>query len=188
MSKPENTTAKPATRRRAPTPATEHKGSKMDGLFRLIRKVLYGISVGAMLVMLAIIFMQVITRYIFGFTFEWSEELARFLFAWVVFLGSALIMGEDGHLAVELLPRLLKGTKPGFALNIFINLCGYVFILLLIVQGWKMTEVMTFQTSPGLGVPMSWIYIVMPVSGGLMLLYHIKDSLKIIRSIRAASE
>lgn len=160
----------------------------MDLIFRYIRKILYGISVVAMLVMLAIIFMQVITRYIFGFTFEWSEELARFLFVWAVFLGSALIMGEDGHLAVELLPRMLKGKKPGILLDVFINLCGYVFILLLIVQGWLMTETMTFQEAPGLGIPMSWVYIVMPVSGVLMLLYHVKDTIKVINRITGKAE
>lgn len=155
----------------------------MDTLFKFLRKTLYGISVAAMIVMLAIIFMQVITRYVFGFSFEWSEELARFLFVWVVFLGSALIMGEEGHLAVELLPRLLKGTKPGFLLNLFINACGYVFIFLLIVQGWKMTETMTFQTAPGLGISMSYVYFIMPLSGVLMLLYHMKDTVKIFKSL-----
>ncbi|WP_316859915.1 TRAP transporter small permease [uncultured Cohaesibacter sp.] len=153
----------------------------MEIIFKALRKTLYGISVVAMLVMLAIIFMQVITRYVFGFSLEWSEELARFLFVWVVFLGSALIMGEDGHLAVELLPRLLKGTVPGFALNLFINVCGYVFIFLLITQGWKMTETMTFQTSPGLGISMSYVYMIMPLSGLLMLMYHIKDTINIFR-------
>ena len=160
----------------------------MDLVFRYIRKTLYGVSVTAMLVMLAIIFMQVVTRYLIGFTFEWSEELARFLFVWSVFLGSALIMGEDGHLAVELLPRLLKGKKPGIVLDIFINACGYVFILLLIVQGWLMTETMTFQDAPGLGIPMSWVYIIMPVSGILMLLYHVKDTMKIVRKITGKGE
>lgn len=155
----------------------------MDIIFKLLRKILYGISVTAMIVMLAIIFMQVITRYLFGFSFEWSEELARFLFVWVVFLGSALIMGEDGHLAVELLPRILNGTKPGFVLNLFINACGYVFILILIVQGWKMTETMTFQTSPGLGLSMSYVYFIMPLSGVLMLMYHVKDTVKIFKSL-----
>ncbi|TLP47016.1 MULTISPECIES: TRAP transporter small permease [Cohaesibacter] len=155
----------------------------MDIIFKFLRKTLYGISVTAMIVMLAIIFLQVITRYIFGFSFEWSEELARFLFVWVVFLGSALIMGEDGHLAVELLPRILNGTKPGFLLNLFINACGYVFILLLIVQGWKMTETMTFQTSPGLGLSMSYVYAIMPLSGILMLMYHVKDTVKIFKSL-----
>jgi TRAP-type transport system small permease protein len=154
----------------------------MDTLFKLLRKVLYGVSVVAMLVMLAIIFMQVITRYVFGFTFEWSEELARFLLVWATFLGSALIMGEDGHLAVELLPRMLDGKIPGKLLRVFINLCGYVFILLLIVQGWQMTEKMNFQEAPGLGIPMSWVYVIMPISGLLMLLYHIKDSIKVIKS------
>jgi len=155
----------------------------MDTLFKFLRKVLYGISVTAMIVMLAIIFMQVITRYVFGFSFEWSEELARFLFVWVVFLGSALIMGEEGHLAVELLPRLLNKTKPGFVLNLFINACGYVFIFLLIVQGWKMTSTMTFQTAPGLGISMSYVYFIMPLSGVLMLMYHVKDTIKIFKSL-----
>jgi TRAP-type C4-dicarboxylate transport system permease small subunit len=155
----------------------------MDTLFKFLRKTLYGISVAAMVVMLAVIFMQVITRYIFGFSFEWSEELARFLFVWVVFLGSALIMGEEGHLAVELLPRILKGTKPGFVLNLFINACGYVFIFILIVQGWKMTETMTFQTAPGLGISMSYVYAIMPLSGVLMLLYHMKDTVKIFKDL-----
>jgi len=155
----------------------------MDTLFKFLRKVLYGISVTAMIVMLAIIFMQVITRYVFGFSFEWSEELARFLFVWVVFLGSALIMGEEGHLAVELLPRLLDKTKPGFVLKLFINACGYVFIFLLIVQGWKMTSTMTFQTAPGLGISMSYVYFIMPLSGVLMLMYHVKDTIKIFKSL-----
>ncbi len=43
--------------------------------------------------MLVIRFAQVVPRYFFNYTPEWSEELARFLFVWVVFLGSALIMG-----------------------------------------------------------------------------------------------
>jgi len=160
----------------------------MDSVFRLIRKILYGISVTSMLVMLAIIFFQVISRYLLGFSFEWSEELARFLFVWAVFLGSALIMGEDGHLAVELLPRLLNGKKTGLVLDVFINACGYVFILLLIVQGWLMTETMTFQESPGLGIPMSWVYVIMPISGVLMLLYHLKDTMKIVRKITGKGE
>ena len=64
----------------------------MERLFNSLKKVLYWVSVVAMGVMLLLIFMQVITRYFFGYTFEWSEELARFLFVWVVFLGSALLM------------------------------------------------------------------------------------------------
>ena len=154
----------------------------MDKLLKGVRSVLYGFSVVAMSVMLVIIFAQVVTRYFFGYTPEWSEELARFLFVWVVFLGSALIMGESGHLAVQFLPDKFKGTKFGTALDIIINLAGYVFIILLLTQGWKMTSIMTFQRAPGLDIPMSWVYAVIPFSCVLMLLYLLKDTLRIVKN------
>ncbi len=155
----------------------------MEKLFKGLRAVLYWFSVSSMTVMLAIIFIQVIARYLFNHSFEWSEELARFLFVWVVFLGSALIMGESGHLAVQFLPTKFKGTGFGLFLEIFTNVCSYVFILLLLTQGAKMTSIMTFQTAPGLGISMSWVYAVIPLSAALMLLYLIKDSLMIIRKL-----
>jgi TRAP-type C4-dicarboxylate transport system permease small subunit len=145
--------------------------------------VLYGFSVVAMSVMLVIIFAQVVTRYLFNYTPEWSEELARFLFVWVVFLGSALIMGESGHLAVQFLPDKFKGTAFGTVLDVVINVCGYVFIGLLLTQGWKMTSIMTFQRAPGLDIPMSWVYVIIPVSCVLMLLYLFRETLRIFRNI-----
>ena len=154
----------------------------MDKLLQGVRTVLYGFSVAAMSVMLVIIFAQVVTRYFFNYTPEWSEELARFLFVWVVFLGSALIMGESGHLAVQFLPDKLKGTALGSALDIVINAAGYVFIILLLTQGWKMTSIMTFQRAPGLDIPMSWVYAVIPFSCVLMLLYLLQDTLRIVKN------
>ncbi len=153
----------------------------MEKMLKYLNKALYGISVSAMMVMLALIFLQVITRYLFNHTFEWSEELARFLFVWVVFLGSALIMGESGHLAVQLLPNKFAGTMVGNIMALFINICSYAFILLLLIQGSKMTSVMTFQTAPGLGISMSWVYVIIPISACLMLLYLFRDTIRIFR-------
>ena len=155
----------------------------MDKLLKGVRSILYGFSVVAMSVMLVIIFAQVVTRYLFNYTPEWSEELARFLFVWVVFLGSALIMGESGHLAVQFLPDKFKGTVFGTVLDVVINVCGYVFIGLLLTQGWKMTSIMTFQRAPGLDIPMSWVYVIITVSCVLMLLYLFRETLRIFRNI-----
>jgi len=146
-----------------------------DVLFRWLRQVLYIASITGMSLMLIIIFLQVVSRYVFGFSFSWSEELARFLFVWVVFIGGALIMGEGGHIAVRLLPEIVKGTKAGSMLNIIINVFSVIFILILIVKGSGMTKSMMFQIAPGLGIPMGIVYSIIPVSGVLMLLYIIKD-------------
>jgi len=148
-----------------------------------LRTVLYWFSVVAMAIMLAVTFFSVISRYIFSFTFEWAEELSRFLFVWSVFLGSALIMGDNGHLAVEFLPNKFKGSAAGLVLEFFIKLCSYVFIVILLIQGYKMTSMMMFQTSPGMGIPMGIIYSVIPLSSILMILYTIQDSIAFIRKV-----
>jgi TRAP-type C4-dicarboxylate transport system permease small subunit len=154
-----------------------------EKILKGLRAVLYWFSFTAMLVMLALIFVQVITRYCFGYTPEWSEELARFLFVWVVFLGSALIMGEGGHLAVQFVPLHYKGKPFGKVLEIIINLSSYAFTILLLVQGAKMTKTMTFQLSPGMDLPMSYVYFVIPLSCALMLLYIVRDTIQIIRDL-----
>ncbi len=155
----------------------------MNRLLKGLRTVLYGFSVTAMSIMLAITFFSVVSRYVFSFTFDWAEELSRFLFVWSVFLGSALIMGENGHLAVEFLPNLLKGSIPGLVLEFIVKLCSYAFMLILLVNGYKMTTMMMFQTSPGLGVPMGIVYAVIPVSSVLMILYTLQDTVLFARRL-----
>lgn len=157
----------------------------MQALLKGLRTILYWFSVVAMAIMLAVTFFSVISRYVFSFTFEWAEELSRFLFVWSVFLGSALIMGENGHLAVEFLPNKLKGKTAGLFVEFFIKMCSYIFIIILLTQGFKMTRMMMFQTSPGMGIPMGIIYSVIPVSSILMILYTIQDSIAFVRKVKS---
>ncbi len=98
-----------------------------------------------------------------------------------MFLGSALIMGESGHLAVEFLPNYFKGTVIGKLLKLLSLACGYVFIGILMTQGAKMTQVMTFQESPGLEISMSYIYAVIPISCVLMALYLLRDTIRFFK-------
>lgn len=153
----------------------------MKKLLSGIRTVLYWFSITSMSVMLLITFGSVITRYIFNFTFSWAEELSRYLFTWSVFIGSALIMGEHGHLAVEFIPNLIKGTIAGKILTIFIKLTGFIFVTILLVYGFKISKMMMYQMSPGLQIPMGIVYSVVPISAILMLLYLIQDFVDIIR-------
>jgi len=159
----------------------------MNNLLKSLRTVLYWFSVTAMAVMLAVTFFSVISRYAFNFTFDWAEELSRFLFVWSVFLGSALIMGENGHLAVEFLPNLLKGSLPGLVLEFIVKLLSYSFMAILLTQGFKMTRMMMFQTSPGMGLPMGIVYAVIPLSSVLMILYMIQDTRVFVKKIADGS-
>lgn len=154
----------------------------MAKLLNAVRSALYWISVVSMGAMLALIAVQVLTRYAFHYTWEGGEEIARYLFVWTVYLGSALIMGEGGHLAVEFLPNKLAGTRAGFILRLFIQLCGYVFVVHLFTQGSKMATMMMFQTSPALEIPMGVVYAVIPVSALLLFLYMVRDTVAFLKS------
>jgi len=154
----------------------------MAKLLNAVRTALYWISVVSMGAMLALIAVQVLTRYTVRYTWEGGEEIARYLFVWTVYLGSALIMGEGGHLAVEFLPNKLKGTKAGFILRLFTQLFGYVFVVHMFTQGYKMTSMMMFQTSPALEIPMGVIYAVIPVSAVLLLLYMVRDTVAFLKT------
>jgi TRAP-type transport system small permease protein len=160
----------------------------LDKFLQGLRAILRWFSVASMLIMLFVIFGQVVTRYLLNFTPDWSEELARYLFVWVVFLGSALIMGESGHLAVQFLPLKFKGRPFGTFLEILINISSYIFIGILFWQGLRMTRIMTFQLSPGMDIPMSYVYAVIPVSCVLMMLFVVRDSVKIIKGICGPKE
>lgn len=160
----------------------------LDSLLKKVRSVIYWFSCVAMMIMLITIFAQVITRYWFNYTPEWSEELARFLFVYVVFLGSALIMGESGHLAVEFLPNHFKGKPFGKLLQILSLVSGYVFVGILFFQGYKMASVMTFQTAPGLEISMSYIYAVIPISSLLMFLYLVNQTLHLLKGDKTGDQ
>ncbi len=78
------------------------------------------------------------------------------------------------------LPRTPRAAPRRISLTPLIDI---VFILLLLVQGGKMTSTMTFQTAPGTGIPMSWVYSILPISAVLMMLYLIKDTVRIVKAI-----
>ena len=59
-------------------------------------------------VTVAVTLLQVVFRYVLGSSLSWSEELARYLFIWVIFLGVASAARRGQHMAVEALPRFSR--------------------------------------------------------------------------------
>lgn len=115
----------------------------------------------------------VITRYFLGGQASWSEELARFLLIWIGLLGAAYAAGKGMHLAIDLLPEHLQG-KALRRLEITINLIIIAFALVVMVIGGIRYVFLTFtlgQISPALQIPMGYVYLVIPLSGLLVIYY-----------------
>lgn len=126
---------------------------------------------------------QVFARFVLDAPSSFTEELARFLLIWVGVLGGGYAVGQHDHLALELLPQNLEGRAQEW-LKIAIQGCIIAFSLaVLIFGGLRLVYIQLSlgQTSASLGLPLGLVYLVLPLSGAVMIFYstvHISGHLR----------
>lgn len=112
---------------------------------------------------------QVIFRYVIAEPLPWSEELARYCFVWIVFLGGAVGLSRGIHLGVDLFVNMLPaGMQRG--LDALTSALIAAFAATVIYASWPVLNINMFQNSPALGVQMTWIYIAIPISMAMIFL------------------
>ena len=130
-----------------------------------------------------VVFLQVISRYVFHHPFDWPEELARFLFVWVALLGAALALKRGVHFSIEaLVKRFSVKWQVFIALSIHILLSA--FILIIMVRGFELAMRVKEQLSPGMEISMTLPYLSVPVSFTVMLFYLFGHIYKLIKKGR----
>ena len=133
---------------------------------------------------------QVFTRYFLDNPSSYTDELARYLLAWIAMLGASYGVGSRSHLAIDLLPRKLKGRKR-MLLEVFINISILLFaILVLVVGGWKLVAatLTNNQLSPAFGIRVGYVYIALPLAGLIMAGYAILNALECIAARSTSAE
>ena len=118
---------------------------------------------------------QVFTRFVLANPSSFTDELARYLLIWVGLLGAAYAGGKRMHLAIDLLPTRLTG-RAQHALGVFIEACVFVFALFVMVIGGLQLVSLTLllgQTSAALQIPLGYVYLVLPLSGLLLMFYAV---------------
>jgi TRAP-type C4-dicarboxylate transport system permease small subunit len=116
---------------------------------------------------------QVITRYFFKSPSTISEDLLSYSFVWVSLLGTALVFGQRDHMSLSLLPDKLTG-KSKFLLSVFSEVLIMVIVsMVFIFGGGEFLKVGMMQVSPTLNISMNWIYLILPISGVLIIIYNL---------------
>ena len=116
---------------------------------------------------------QVFTRFILKNPSAFTEELARFLLIWVGLLGAAYATGRKMHLAIEVILERLEGKIreiAEFAIQFFILLFA---LLVMVVGGIRLVGITLAleQISAALRVKLGYVYLVLPISGLLIMFY-----------------
>jgi TRAP-type C4-dicarboxylate transport system permease small subunit len=133
------------------------------------------IVVPAMVVMIVVAFGQVVGRYFFNYAPAWCEEMARYLFIWVVFIGAPLGVSAREHMALRVLVDRLPDSRRVFC-NLFVYAVAIVFLVCLAWQGIAIMIRTLYQVSPTLEISMRWVYAAIPI-GSCLMLWHLLISL-----------
>ncbi|SNZ00055.1 TRAP transporter small permease [Flagellimonas pacifica] len=145
-----------------------------------IDRVLGGALVIIMSAMVLNVLWQVFTRFVIGTPSSFTDELARYLMIWVGILGAAYTAGKDMHVAIDVLPqRFSKAIQK--KLSITVKILVILFALSAMVIGGSRLVYVTYvlgQLSPALQIPLAYVYLVLPISGLLVIYYKIMDILK----------
>lgn len=157
----------------------------MKKLLTLMEKTFAFLSMAGIGLMLIIIFLQVISRYFFGYTTSYSEELSRYLFVWVTFLSLPVVSRQGGHMAVGLLTERFTGERLR-RLKIAGCICSLAFLAIMVWQGIRMVQLAVWQTSPAMEIPMSYMYISIPLGCGGMILLVLEELFDLVLRREAA--
>ena len=126
-----------------------------------------------------LVFMQVIMRYVFGNSLSWSEELARYLFVWQIWLGVSYSARNMTHLRITLIKDRLS-AKAQKILELAITLIWISFGIFIAFKGCTLVmKVAKFnQLSPALQLPMMYVHMAVPVGCGLMVIRLIENTVR----------
>jgi TRAP-type transport system small permease protein len=139
--------------------------TSVDAFYRLIEIIM----VLCMVVMLVMVFGNVVLRLFFNTGIDLSEEMPRFAFVWMTFLGAIVGMRKRAHLGVDLLVQALPvlGRKVCWAISQVVMLICSVLIF---YGTWLQHDIIEGNSSPVAQISTLWVYGVSYVTGAAIAL------------------
>lgn len=132
-------------------------------------------------VMVAVIFIQIIMRYVFNNSLSWSEELGRFSFEWLTWIGISLGARKGEHIKITMLIDKFPYKIAQIA-NIISEIIVIIICVLTIYYGVELSKMFVGSNFTTLGISLAWGYASVVVGCGLMT---IRSMISIMKSIRS---
>lgn len=129
---------------------------------------------------------QIILRYVFLYPLSWSDELARILHIWTVFMGSYIALTLNDHIRVEYFMSFIpKRWEPW--LELFIHLICLIFVFFLVWSGLNALVKLSNARTAAMGMPMPYVFASTLISSILMSIYFISMLAKEFQAILSKS-
>ncbi len=152
--------------------------NKFSDLINFLVENVVAILMGLMTI---VVFLQVVFRVTSG-SLPWSEELARYMMIYMVYMGASVGVKKSNHIAVEFLVGLLPGKGRTIA-DIVADILMLICFVIIIYFGLKVVKVTMMQKSPVLRVKMGYVYFSLVLGGILMCLQTVVNLVNSLRNL-----
>jgi TRAP-type transport system small permease protein len=142
----------------------------MDRIFRHLIVLLEWCAALLLVIMVVVVCLGVFFRYVLNSSLVWYDEFASYLLVWLTFYGAVVASYRRRHIGFEVVVN--RFTPKTRRIIDFISECFVLsFQIVLFYYGWLLVEKMGDGSAISLTwIKMGWVYSVLPITGGLMLL------------------
>jgi TRAP-type C4-dicarboxylate transport system permease small subunit len=139
----------------------------------LVDKAIEFICISFVGLMTILVTWQVFTRYALKSPSAITEQLSKYMFVWLVLLGSAYVFGKREHMSMEFIREKFTG-RVRISVEIIIELIVMAFALgILVYGGYKNTLLTMTQQDSALPIKIGLVYAMLPVSGVITAFYSL---------------
>src|SRR5688572_20963800 len=134
-------------------------------------RLLTGLLAFSVAVLIIPVSLQIFSRYTDLIpSYIWTEEMARFLFIWMIMIGAMLGIREGTHFEVDIWPRM--GARAQAALNLVVGLAVLVLALVFVWAGIEFTRFAWNRISELAELPLWLIHVAWPLTGATWLVFQ----------------
>lgn len=154
----------------------------MRRFLNLYESILVVLTTSMLSIFTVVIAYQVFSRYVdFVPRFMWTEEISRFSFIWMLFLGAAVAVRKGTHFLIDIIPKQTK-EQYGNLLDVVVLLVICFVALSMVVGGVRFVEMGFKRISTTSGIQLAWIYLSIPVSGASIAVFTLEKLWDLFRA------
>lgn len=150
--------------------------------FRTLNKTVEVTSVILLVLVSLVVFYSVFLRYVFKSPLAWSEEVARYMFIWMVFLGFSIAEKSGDHFKIEVFIEMAP-LKLRLVIEVLLNLLIFYALFVLFQEGVNYYDQGKSGLSTILEMPLNYIYVALPIAMVLTFLNRIDTAQRTLRMI-----
>lgn len=141
-------------------------------------KLIKGISISCAAILFLLLILNVAARFLHINSFPWLDEIVEWSFSWLIFFGAAALWRKGEHFRIDWMLKKVEKFPQGKWYPLFPEILALCFFAAMTWYGCIHTMKATQWTSI-LKISKRLLYICIPVSGGIMTLYSIRNIVSI---------